>query len=119
MSTRRHDGFNIVLCPIMVSDQNHSQRPLFYQIALLSGIANITLDIQPGKLCSIVGVVGSGKSSLLQAILGELELDEGSLAVNGSISYAPQEPWLFEGTVRQNIVFISEYDEKRYSLIGQ
>lgn len=74
----------------------------------------MTLDIQPGKLCAIVGVVGSGKSTLLQVILGELELDEGSLIVNGSISYAPQEPWLFEGTIRQNILFISDYNEKRY-----
>ncbi|XP_037030669.1 multidrug resistance-associated protein 4-like [Bradysia coprophila] len=78
------------------------------------GIENVTLDIQSGQLCSIVGVVGSGKSTLLQTILGELELDEGSLIVNGSISYAPQEPWLFEGTIRQNILFNSDYNEKRY-----
>ncbi|KAJ6637207.1 putative multidrug resistance-associated protein lethal [Pseudolycoriella hygida] len=79
-----------------------------------TGIENVTLDIRPSNLCSIVGVVGSGKSTLLQVILGELELDEGSLLVNGSISYAPQEPWLFEGTIRQNIIFISDYNEKRY-----
>lgn len=60
-------------------------------------------------------MVGSGKSTLLQVILGELELDEGSLIVNGSVSYAPQEPWLFEGTIRQNILFVSEYNEKRYT----
>lgn len=74
----------------------------------------MTLDIQSGQLCALVGVVGSGKSTLLHTILGELELDEGSLIVNGSISYAPQEPWLYEGTIRQNILFNSEYNEKRY-----
>lgn len=79
----------------------------------------MTLDVQPGKLCAIVGVVGSGKSTLLQVILGELELDEGSLLVNGSVSYAPQEPWLFEGTIRQNILFVSDYNEKRYANRGR
>lgn len=62
----------------------------------------------------MVGIVGSGKSTILQVILGELELDAGMLFVNGSISYAPQEPWLFEGSIRQNILFIEEYNEKRY-----
>lgn len=73
----------------------------------------MTLDIVSGKLCSIVGCVGSGKTTMLQVILGELELDEGSLLVNGTISYAPQEPWLFEGTIKQNILFIEDYDEQR------
>lgn len=81
--------------------------------SFFSGIDNVTLDIQSGQLCAIVGVVGSGKSTLLHTILGEVELDEGSLIVNGSISYAPQEPWLFEGTIRQNILFNSDYNEKR------
>lgn len=79
-----------------------------------AGIRSINLDIQPGRLCTITGQVGSGKSTLLQVILGELEVDSGSLLVNGSVSYASQEPWLFEGSVRKNITFIDRFDEKRY-----
>lgn len=65
------------------------------------------------SLTVIIGSVGAGKSTLLQTILGELELDEGQLRINGTISYASQEPWLFEANVRQNILFTEEYNEKR------
>lgn len=80
-----------------------------------NGIFNIDMDIQPGLLCAIVGTVGSGKSTLLNVILGELELDDGSITINGTVSYAGQEPWLFEGTVRNNIIFVEEFDEQRYN----
>uniref|UniRef100_A0A1I8JUL1 Uncharacterized protein n=1 Tax=Anopheles funestus TaxID=62324 RepID=A0A1I8JUL1_ANOFN len=79
-----------------------------------SGIKNVTLTVDKKKPCVIVGSVGSGKSTMLQVILGELELDEGRLEINGNLSYAPQEPWLFEGTVKNNIVFTEDYQEKRY-----
>uniref|UniRef100_A0A2M4AD22 Putative abc transporter n=1 Tax=Anopheles triannulatus TaxID=58253 RepID=A0A2M4AD22_9DIPT len=78
------------------------------------GIESVSLTVEPGKLCVLVGQVGSGKSTLLQVLLGELELDEGSVEINGTISYAAQEPWLFEGSVRNNILFTEEYDERRY-----
>uniref|UniRef100_A0A182S9W8 ABC transmembrane type-1 domain-containing protein n=1 Tax=Anopheles maculatus TaxID=74869 RepID=A0A182S9W8_9DIPT len=79
-----------------------------------SGIKHVTLTVDKTKPCIIVGSVGSGKSTMLQVILGELELDEGRLEINGNLSYAPQEPWLFEGTVKNNIVFTEDYQEKRY-----
>ncbi|XP_053674245.1 uncharacterized protein LOC128724542 [Anopheles nili] len=79
-----------------------------------SGIKNVTLTVDKTKPCVIVGPVGSGKSTMLQVILGELELDEGQLEINGNLSYASQEPWLFEGTVKNNIVFTEDYQEKRY-----
>lgn len=82
-----------------------------------TGIENVTLTIKPGQLCAVIGTVGSGKSTLLQAILGELELDSGQLAISGSISYAPQEPWLFEGSIRQNILFCEEYNAQRYQQV--
>lgn len=78
------------------------------------GIRDIHLKVKPGELCAIVGQVGAGKSTLLQVILGELNLDSGSMKVHGSMSYASQEAWLFEGSIRSNIVFIEEFDEKRY-----
>lgn len=78
------------------------------------GVFNINAVIKPG-LCTIVGQVGSGKSTLLNCILGELTLDSGTLTICGTISFSAQEPWLFEGSVRDNIVFVDEYDEQRYN----
>lgn len=62
-------------------------------------------------------MVGSGKSTLFQVILGELELDAGSVKVNGKLSYASQESWLFEGSIRQNILFVEEFEEERYLFV--
>uniref|UniRef100_A0A1B0DCY7 Uncharacterized protein n=1 Tax=Phlebotomus papatasi TaxID=29031 RepID=A0A1B0DCY7_PHLPP len=78
------------------------------------GINSVDLSIAQRELCCIVGPVGAGKSTILHAIIGELSLDEGSIEINGSLSYAAQEPWLFESTIKQNIIFVEEYDEKRY-----
>lgn len=50
------------------------------------------------SISAVIGTVGAGKSSLFQAILGELPPESGSVIVNGVVSYAAQEPWLFTGT---------------------
>lgn len=65
----------------------------------------------------IVGPVGSGKSSLLQAILSELGMEQGSINVNGNVSYASQESWLFGGSIRQNILFGETWDFNRYDRV--
>ncbi|KAG4078913.1 hypothetical protein HA402_007640 [Bradysia odoriphaga] len=81
-----------------------------------NGIFDVSCEIR-SALCAIVGQVGTGKSTLLNVILGELELDSGTVAINGSISYASQEPWIFAGTVRSNIVFVDDFDEQRYNKV--
>ncbi|XP_044752072.1 probable multidrug resistance-associated protein lethal(2)03659 isoform X2 [Coccinella septempunctata] len=80
-------------------------------------LSEITFSVTPGKLLAVIGPVGSGKSSLFQTILKELPLMDGSLVVNGEISYASQEPWLFSGTVRQNILFGLPMDKLRYKTV--
>lgn len=55
-------------------------------------LENINLHTYPGKLLAVIGPVGSGKTSLFQAILGELQSESGSIEVNGTVSYASQEP---------------------------
>ncbi|KAL3283454.1 hypothetical protein HHI36_006598 [Cryptolaemus montrouzieri] len=78
-------------------------------------VKNITLSVRRGELLAVIGTVGSGKSSLLEMILGELIITSGSKVVSGSISYASQEPWVFGASVRQNILFGSEYNKKKYN----
>lgn len=80
-------------------------------------LKNININIPPGSLCAVVGPVGSGKSSLLQLLLGELVPESGTIRVGGSVSYAAQEPWLFLSTVRRNIIFGQEYDSELYRTI--
>lgn len=80
-------------------------------------LKNINADFPKGKLIGIVGPIGSGKSSLLQALLRELPLESGSVSVCGKISYACQEPWVFAGSVRQNILFGQEMDRNRYDMV--
>ncbi|CRK98089.1 CLUMA_CG011457, isoform A [Clunio marinus] len=75
---------------------------------------NVSLEVRKGILVGILGHVGSGKSSLLQTILGELPTEAGSLAIKGNLSFATQEPWVFSGSVRQNILFGQEMDKERY-----
>ncbi|KAI4466028.1 atp-binding cassette sub-family c [Holotrichia oblita] len=76
---------------------------------------NMTLTVERGQTVGIIGPVGSGKSSFLHAVLGELHLISGDMMVNGSVSYASQEPWVFAATIRQNIVFGQEYNRHRYN----
>ncbi|XP_060650132.1 LOW QUALITY PROTEIN: probable multidrug resistance-associated protein lethal(2)03659 [Drosophila nasuta] len=78
---------------------------------------NINLQMKRRQLVAVVGPVGAGKSSLIQSILGELPAQMGSLKVNGSFSFATQEPWLFTGTVRENILFGLTLDKHRYRTV--
>ncbi|XP_058808247.1 ATP-binding cassette sub-family C member 4-like isoform X2 [Phymastichus coffea] len=81
-------------------------------------VGNVNLRIAPRKLYAVVGPVGSGKSSLLKLILGELQPTTGRVVVSGEVSYASQEPWLFAGSVKDNILFGEAYDEERYDRVA-
>lgn len=80
-------------------------------------LSNINVDFPKGKLIGIIGPVGSGKTSFLQALLRELPFESGSVNINGTVSYASQEPWVFAGSVRQNILFGQDYDRDRYDAV--
>lgn len=80
-------------------------------------LENLNLEIEKGKLYAVIGIVGSGKSSFLSAILGEISLTEGQVKVNGGVSYASQEAWVFGATVRQNILFGQPYERQRYQKV--
>ncbi|KAJ3653127.1 hypothetical protein Zmor_019040 [Zophobas morio] len=76
-------------------------------------LENVTFSALPGDLVGLSGKSGSGKSTLLQVILQEIKA-KGSIAVGGKISYASQEAWIFSASIKQNILFGEEEDEKKY-----
>merc|ERR1719189_491266 len=97
-------------------------------------LENVSLDIPKGSLIAVVGQVGSGKSSLLSAILGEMEpilYEEkpktdvhssktevnGSIIVEGSIAYAAQQAWIQNASLKNNILFSKTMDENRYNQV--
>ncbi len=74
-------------------------------------------SIQPGELVAVVGRVGAGKSSLLQAILGNMELLEGTAHAAGNFAYVPQSPWCQNLSLRDNIVFGQPWEEDYYNRV--
>lgn len=84
-----------------------------YKVAL----SNINLEVRKGELDCIVGRVGSGKSSILQCLLGDLYKLDGEVKVNGKVAFVSQVPWIINGTVRENILFGHKYDPQFYDLV--
>ncbi|KAB0803876.1 hypothetical protein PPYR_00846 [Photinus pyralis] len=80
-------------------------------------LTNINLDLHGNNLTAIIGSVGSGKSTLLHLLLGELYTASGDVRIRGTVSYAPQEAWLFSASVKQNILFCHDYNEERYKKV--
>jgi ATP-binding cassette subfamily C (CFTR/MRP) protein 4 len=78
-------------------------------------LSSLNLTIKQGTFVTIIGPVGSGKSSLLAAILGEMNIIDGQLNTNdSSFSYAAQPPWIFAETFRNNILLNRPFNEQRY-----
>ena len=83
-------------------------------------LKNINFTVKEGEFVCIIGDVGSGKSSLIQALLNNmivLNQEESNIILNGSISYVPQEAWIQNNTVRNNILFYLPFDIERYHQI--
>ena len=84
-------------------------------------LKDITLTIKPGEIVGIIGEVGSGKTSLFQAILNNLiivnpeECD--GIHINGSIAYVSQVPWIQNETIKNNILFFKEYNQEKYNKV--
>lgn len=79
-----------------------------------SSLHDISMSIKRGQLVAIVGRVGSGKSSLLHALLGEMNKMTGQVQVNGSVAYVPQQAWIQNMSLRNNILFNKPYDIEDY-----
>lgn len=79
-----------------------------------SVLQDINFEMQGAQLTAIVGRVGSGKSSLIHAILGEMRKVKGAVSLSGSVAYVAQTAWIFNDTLRNNITFGKEFDAKLY-----
>ncbi|KAG6960014.1 hypothetical protein JG688_00009817 [Phytophthora aleatoria] len=80
-------------------------------------LEDVNLHIESGSLVMVVGTVGSGKSSLLQALLGEMKMTGGHVDISGEIAYVSQEAWIRNATLRDNIVFEGDFDSERYEKV--
>ncbi|CAI5486528.1 unnamed protein product [Closterium sp. Naga37s-1] len=76
-------------------------------------LTDVTLSVEPGKLVAIVGATGQGKSSLVSALLGEMPMVAGDSPpiIRGLVAYVS---WIFNATLRDNILFGLPYDKQRY-----
>lgn len=80
-------------------------------------LKNINLRIRRGSLVAIVGTVGSGKSSLLNALIGEMRKVNGAVKFGGTIAYCPQTAWIQNANLKENIIFGSPWDAERYAMV--
>ncbi|KAM9321211.1 MIT domain-containing protein 1 [Gastrophryne carolinensis] len=107
--------------PFLTNGNTKTEPGASYGISIDSAVTvsppvllNINFTLQQSKLVGICGTVGSGKSSLLLSILGQMTLLEGTMSVSGSIAYAAQQAWIFNASLRENILFGEEYDNVKY-----
>lgn len=77
----------------------------------------INLRIKKGSLVGICGGVGSGKSSLLSALLGQMTLLEGKVAVSGGFAYVSQQAWILNDSLKENILFGNKYNPDKYNAV--
>ncbi|XP_060863100.1 multidrug resistance-associated protein 1-like isoform X2 [Metopolophium dirhodum] len=77
-------------------------------------LSNINLRVSTGKLVAVVGTVGSGKSSLVSAFLGEMGKISGRANTKGSIAYVPQQAWIQNTSLKNNILFGQTFDNRVY-----
>lgn len=75
---------------------------------------SLNIQIPKGALVAVVGPVGCGKSSLVSALLGEMEKLEGTVSVKGSVAYVPQQAWIQNCTLQENVLFGQPMKPKRY-----
>ncbi|KAJ3303599.1 hypothetical protein HDV03_003676 [Kappamyces sp. JEL0829] len=113
-----------------VADSDAETAPLLPNGASSSvpafALRNINVEFPRGSLTAIIGPTGSGKSSLLLTLLGEMKQESGHYSIpehhlqsteptsKSDVAYVSQTVWLMNDTIRSNILFGEPYDEERY-----
>ncbi|RUP47989.1 ABC transporter type 1, transmembrane domain-containing protein [Jimgerdemannia flammicorona] len=80
-------------------------------------LSDVNLSIARGSLTAVIGRVGSGKTSLISAAIGDMYKQGGTIEIRGSVAYVPQQAWIINATLRENIIFGLAWDESRYRRI--
>lgn len=80
-------------------------------------LKNINLQVKKSNIVAIVGTVGAGKSSVVSALLGEMEKLSGRVNTVGSIAYVSQQAWIQNASLEDNILFGMPMDRKRYNQV--
>ena len=82
-------------------------------------LSDLSVECTPGGLTVISGPVGSGKTSFLLGLLGEMRLQQGEIFLprHQGVAYVSQTPWLQNATIRDNVLFGSKYDKERYDAV--
>lgn len=82
-------------------------------------LTDLDLNIKKGEFVAVVGDVGSGKSSLLRAIIGDMQFSPiysliPAVRISQKVAYSPQTPWINNQSLRDNILFGKRYDEEKF-----
>lgn len=93
---------------------NVSQAHWYWPDANEKCFTDVNLYFHGSQFVLIHGAIGSGKSCLLQAINNQFPMASGLVQIKGKITYLPQCPWIFSGTISQNILFGKDFDEERF-----
>ncbi|CAM0907937.1 unnamed protein product [Alopecurus aequalis] len=96
------------------SEGDEDERNVEESPVLETVLKGINLEVPRGELAAVVGMVGSGKSSLLSCIMGEMDKVSGKVGVCGSTAYVGQTAWIQNGTIQENILFGHPMDSERY-----
>lgn len=75
---------------------------------------DLNISLNRGEILAVIGDVGSGKSSFVAALLGQIKITKGDIKIHGTTSYVPQEAWLLNCKLKDNILFGSTFDRKKY-----
>ncbi|KAG2145396.1 ABC protein [Suillus bovinus] len=97
-----------------VNEDIAKEKPASGKDTPLFQVKNVTMAIPRGQLVAVVGPVGSGKSSLLQGLIGEMRKVSGHVSFGGRVGYCPQTAWIQNATLRDNITFGQPFEEDRY-----
>ena len=108
VSSAKDIGQSLVVCNLNYKINTQGEKNILSDVSFIAPRESLTI---------ICGRVGSGKSTLLSAIAGEVKWSSGNVHRQGTLAYVTQVPWVFSGTVKENILFNEPYDPERYSTV--
>lgn len=109
-----------------IATENVTNEPSQYALEIKNGsfswgselcLKNINIKVMKGTLTAIVGPVGAGKTSLMSALLGEMEKVKGSVNIDGLVAYVPQQAWIQNATLQDNITFGRPFIKQFYNKV--